>query len=345
MKYTSKETKITLPEEFLQMCDFMDVSPETFLERFACNILCYEDVDDPDGAEITLAMRYFLTYSANRNRIYERQVYIRESFINKTILKLKNYLLDLNQNGGVSLNAQLQEFIADWKGKWRNVNGALYSEKANIASGEVASKPPKQDKFIEARDVQPFESIGVDTFADIVLQRGNMESVRIESEADVAPIIQTVVEHKRLSISTRNDSFNVIPHAVIYITYSTLNGLVVEHAGNVTCIEPIESNWLGIVQNGKGNIDLQVDVTSLDATVTKSGGLRLSGSADEAKILNTGPGSFDGINLETSEAKVTIKDSGGISICVEDELSAVLEGTGNLLLKGEPRLKSFVMPK
>lgn len=57
------------------------------------------------------------------------------------------------------------------------------------------------------------------------------------------------------------------------------------------------------------------------------------------------PGAFDRINLDTSEAKVTIKDSGGISIRVEDELNAFLEGTGNLVLKGEPRLKSFVMPK
>lgn len=341
----NKETKITLPEEFLQMCDFMDVSPEAFLRRFACNILCYEDVDDPDGAEITIAMRYFLTYSANRNRIYERQVYIRESFINKTIVKLKRYLFDLNQNGSVSLDSELQEFIADWKGKWKNVNGILYSEGVNIASEEVASKPPKQDKFIETRDVQPFESIGVNTFADIVLQKGNKESVCIESKEDVAHVVLTVVEDKRLSISTKNDSFNVIPHAVIYITYSTLNGLVVEHAGNVTCMEPIESDWLGIVQNGKGNIDLQVDVTSLDATVTKSGPLKISGSADEVKILNTGPGSFDGIDLETSEAKVTVKDSGGVSIGVEEELSAFLEGTGNLLLKGEPRLKSFVMRK
>jgi hypothetical protein len=345
MKNMNKETKIILPEEFLQMCDFMDVSPEALLERFARNILCYEDVEDPDGAEITLAMRYFLTYSANRNRIYERQVYIRESFIDKTIAKIKSYLLDLNQNGSVSLDTDLQEFIADWKAKWKNVNGVWHSERGNIASGEVPGKPQGQDKFIEARDLRPFESIGVNTFADVVLQKGHKESVRIESREDVAHIVQTIVEDKRLSISTKNDSFNVIPHAIIYITYSTLNGLVVEHAGNVTCMEPIESNWLGIVQNGKGNIDLQVDVISLDATLTKSGGLRLSGSADEAKILNTGPGSFDGIDLETSEAKVTMKDSGGISICVEDELSAFLEGTGNLLLKGEPRLKSFVMPK
>lgn len=345
MKNMSKETKITLPEEFLQMCDFMDVSPEAFLERFACNILCYEDVDDPDGAEITLAMRYFLAYSANRNRIYERQAYIRESFINKTIVKLKSYLFDLHQNDRVSLDSELQEFITDWKGKWKKVNGVLYAERANIASEEVPSKPPKQDKFIEIRNVQPFESIDIDTFADVVLQKGNDESVRIESKEDVAHIIQTLVEDKRLSISTKNDSFNVIPHAVIYVTYSTLNGLVVEHAGNVTCMEPIGSDWLGIVQNGKGNVDLQVDVTSLDATITKSGGLRIVGSADKAKILNTGPGKFDGIDLETSEAKVTVKDSGGVSITVEDELSAFLEGTGNLLLKGEPRLKSFVMPK
>lgn len=341
----NKETKIILPEEFLRMCDFMDVSPVSFLERFVSNILSYEEVDDPDGAEIILAMRYFLNYSANRNRIYERQVHIRESFISKTVVKLKGFLFNLNQNGGVSLDTELQELIADWKGKWKNVNGIWYSESESILSGEVASRPVEQEKFIETRDIQPFESICVDTFADIILQKGNKESVCIKSKVDMAHIIQTVAEDKRLSVSTKNGSLNVMPHAVIYITYSILNSLVVHHSGNVTCTEPIQCNWLGIIQNGKGNIDLTVDVSILDATIAKSGGLKISGSADEAKILNTGPGTFDGIALETSEAKVTIKDSGGISIHVEDELSAFLEGTGNLLLKGEPRLKSFVMPK
>lgn len=337
----NKGTKIVLPEEFEQMCDFMDVSPRAFLEKFVCNVLSYDEVYDPDGAEIALAIRYFLTYSANRNRIYERQVLIRDAFINKTGLKLKRFLFDLNENDGVAMGTDLQEFLADWKGKWKKVNEVWHGDKEDFAEQEAENNSVTQDEFVETRDIQPFESISIDTVTDIILQKGDKESVRIESKEDMAHIIQTIIENKQLRIFIRNDSFDVIPYAAIYITYSTLNGLIVDHSGSITCAEPIQCERLGIVQNGKGDIDLQVDVISLDATVTKRGNLKISGSAEEAKIMNTGPGSFVGINLATSEARITIKDSGGISIRVEEELVCKLLGSGDLLFGGEPRIKSL----
>jgi hypothetical protein len=81
----------------------------------------------------------------------------------------------------------------------------------------------------------------------------------------------------------------------------------------------------------------------LNATVTKTGMLRISGSASVASVLNTGPGLFDGFDLETSEAKVTIKDSGNVSLQVDDELRAFLDGAGIFTLKGEPRMKKLSM--
>ncbi|MBK7652177.1 MAG: DUF2807 domain-containing protein [Flammeovirgaceae bacterium] len=59
-----------------------------------------------------------------------------------------------------------------------------------------------------------------------------------------------------------------------YVTYKTLSGLVVNHSGNVTAKEPIEGGFLGVIQNGKGHIDLHVDVSTLDATITKTGSLK-----------------------------------------------------------------------
>ncbi len=134
-----------------------------------------------------------------------------------------------------------------------------------------------------------------------------------------------------------------VARALIRVTYVSLTGLVVDGCGTLTCEEPIEAESLGIVQNGKGKVDLSIAVSKLDAAVTKSGTLRLSGTADRAKVLNTGPGEFDGSDLDVSEAEVTIKDSGNISICVVDELKANLYGDGKLNLKGEPRLKKFTM--
>ncbi len=197
----------------------------------------------------------------------------------------------------------------------------------------------KKDEFIS---IPHFESISVTTPMDITLHKGETSGIRIETE-DGEEIFQYTVEGKRLYLSVKIDTDHPIPFTVIHVTYVTLKGLVVDEGGTITSTESIESESLGIVQNGKGKIDLAIEVSRLDATVTKSGALRLSGTADRAIILNTGPGQFDGADLEVSEAQVTIRDSGNISICVEDELKVHLHGSGILILKGEPRLKTLTM--
>ena len=189
-----------------------------------------------------------------------------------------------------------------------------------------------------------FESIRFSTMADVVLHHGERPGLAIETDGSTS-IFQYEVEGNRLHLWVSNNTTEPLPYATIHVTYAKLNGLVADDCGNITCSEPIESEFLGIVHNGKCSIDLTVNVSTLDATVTKSGMLKLSGSADRATLLNTGPGELDGCNLHISEAKVTIKDAGNISACVDDELAAHLEGNGTLKLKGEPKLKNFFMKK
>ena len=194
----------------------------------------------------------------------------------------------------------------------------------------------------EGDTIPDFDSISIDTPADIILQRGEAPDISIDTDGEVE-IFQHAVKEKRLFLSLTKNLNDPVPQAVIRVTYVSLSGLVVDQSEMLTCKEPIEAESLGIVQNGRGKVDLSIAVSKLDAAVTKSGTLRLSGTADRAKVLNTGPGEFDGSDLEVSEAEVTMKDSGNISICVADELKANLHGDGKLNLKGEPRLKRFTM--
>ncbi len=194
-------------------------------------------------------------------------------------------------------------------------------------------------------DLPAFDSIVVDVTADIVLHKGEKETICIKTYPGAATIFNYAVKDHRLRLSIINNTGNPIPYAVIHITYLKLNGLVVDNSGTVTCIETIESQFFGLVQNGHGKIQLRVQSGTLDATLTKRGTLRLAGSADKIKILNTGSGDIDGADLEGFEGKVTIKGSGNVSIHLNDELDAVLEGKGVLLLTGHPRIKSLVMER
>src|SRR5690606_25238057 len=148
----------------------------------------------------------------------------------------------------------------------------------------------KQGEINEVTDqeFQPFESIGLDTFANVILQKGDRESIKIESKKDVADLLKIHVDDKRLWINSPDAT--VVHDVTITITYTSLSGLVVHRSGKVSCKEPVESSWLGIIQNGRGNITLAVNVMALDVTLTKTGNLTISGSAEDVKAMNTGTG-------------------------------------------------------
>ena len=194
---------------------------------------------------------------------------------------------------------------------------------------------------ITEQELPPFESIGIDTFAHVVLRKGDRESITIESSKDVSGLLKIHVDDKRLWITALQD-LTFTHEVTIYITYTSISGIVVHHSGRVTCNESIEASWLGIIQNGRGNISFAVDVMALDVTLTKTGNLTISGSSEDVKVLNTGTGNIEASKLEATGARITIKGSGNVSMHVEEELSAVLQGTGDLILQGSPRLKSLV---
>ncbi|MBL0745707.1 GIN domain-containing protein [Chryseolinea lacunae] len=215
---------------------------------------------------------------------------------------------------------------------------ALHDLVKELCTNRNAGNIPANDT-----DLEKFDTIVIDVPFDIILYRGSTENIRIETSKKGESKITYAVQNQRLRLSVRNNTGDPIPYAIVHVTYTALTGLVIDGSGRVSCTDFIESEFLGIVQNGKGEIDLKVNVSTLDATVTKIGSLKISGTAACAKILNTGPGNFVGSDLETSEARLTIKDSGSVSIHVEDQLSAFLHGSGKLLLKGKPRIKEFVM--
>ncbi|PZR07026.1 MAG: hypothetical protein DI539_24150 [Flavobacterium psychrophilum] len=211
------------------------------------------------------------------------------------------------------------------------------------ADGEIQQGVFDTDEQSNFYDLDEFESITVNVTADIVLHKGEKESIRFDTGRNAESLFLHSIENKKLTLSIRNSVEEPIPYTTIHITYSSLKGLVVDESGILTCTELINSESLGIVQNGKGEIDLKIDVLKLGATVAKTGGLKLSGTADQATILSTGSGNFNGTDLEVSECQLRINDAGDISVFVEDELSVDIRGSGKLKLKGEPRIKKIIM--
>jgi HEPN domain-containing protein len=211
-----------------------------------------------------------------------------------------------------------------------------------IARTLFNKKVQAENSCTEKRDVSTFESIGLDTFARVILRHGERECVEVESKYRSCEGIFVRNEDKRLWVTTTNLQTERVYDATVYITFKKLSGIVVHHAESCVCKDPIEGELLGVINNSTAPMELNVDVLSLDVTSNKHGRIILSGSADEGKIFNNRSGDISAKDLELTRAKVVIKGSGNVSVHVEDELYADLHGSGNLLLTDAPRIKAMV---
>ena len=197
-----------------------------------------------------------------------------------------------------------------------------------------------QTTEINNPQLPPFDSLGIDTFAHIVLQQGDRETLSIEPDIAPMDILKIHVDNNRLWITSPPD-IGVNHEVTIIVTYKSVSGLVVYRSPHVTSREPIEASRLGVIHIGRGSVSIAVEVISLDVTLTKSGNLIITGSSEDVKALNTGTGNIEARSLKAAEASITIKGSGNVSMQVEEELSAAIHGTGDLILWGNPRLKSL----
>lgn len=210
-----------------------------------------------------------------------------------------------------------------------------------IAQALVIRKIEAGNSCVEKLDVSAFESIGLDTFARVILKQGERENVEVESKYGSCESILVRNEDKRLWISTVNPEAGKVYDGTVYITYRNLSGIVVHHVESCVCKDLIEGEWLGVINNSAAPIELNVNVLTLDVTSNKHGAIILSGSADEGKIFNNRSGEIRAQDLELSCARVVIKGSGNVSLHVEEELHADLHGSGNLVLTGSPRIRTL----
>lgn len=199
-----------------------------------------------------------------------------------------------------------------------------------------------ENRCREERGVSPFESIGLDTFANVIVRQGEQEAVEIDSMYGSCKNILVKNEGKRLWITTANLAADAVYEATVCITYKHLSAIVVHHAESLICKDPIAAEWFAVINNSAAQIALNVKAGTLDVTSNKHGRIILSGFAGEGKILNNRSGEISAKELHLKALTVLIKGSGNVAVHVENELHATLHGTGNLMLTGSPRVKTLV---
>jgi hypothetical protein len=206
---------------------------------------------------------------------------------------------------------------------------------------------PGSGKIVtETREVQDILAVSVNYPAEVLIQQGKVESVKIEAEDNLLPQLSTAMENGTLVIRNKEIDWNkrVNPTKPVRITIlvKDLRDLDFSSAGSVR-IEKLATDELSVRISGTGSLTLeQLKTRKLDCRLSGAGSINATGVADELKLVISGVGSFAGAELFSQTADARISGAGSATVHPKNELSARISGTGSIRYFGSPSVSQHV---
>jgi hypothetical protein len=167
----------------------------------------------------------------------------------------------------------------------------------------------------ESRSVASFSKIELSGSPDVEVAIGPAQSVDVTTDDNLLPIIETKVESDTLKIDSKQ-SYNTSLGVKVKITVPVLNGVSVSGSGNISA---------------KG-----VKSGDLEASVTGSGDVTLTGMADLLRGHITGSGELRAGDLAAKNVRITVTGSGDATVHANEELEAQVTGSGDVHYSGNP---------
>lgn len=208
-------------------------------------------------------------------------------------------------------------------------------------------------------EVSNFERVTLEGSGDVYIEQGQSESLSVEVDDNILPLLDIRVEGDELILGIKNDA-SVTPSQTITfnVVVKELNGIAVRGSGDCY-VEPLESSTLKVSIPGSGDIEIEglvaddlsmavdgsgtitlesVDVKTVETSIRGSGDVELEGEADTQEVSVNGSGNYLGDDLETDSAEISIAGSADVTVWVNDELTASVTGSGNIRYYGDPRI-------
>lgn len=167
----------------------------------------------------------------------------------------------------------------------------------------------------ETRDVSGFDEIAALGSGTVRVSVTGTESVTIEAEDNIMPLLTTTVSGSRLELGSRE-------------SYSPTKGIVY----TITVIDLV-----GLELSGSGDVIVDGLATdALEVTINGSGDVVTTGTAHDLEVAINGSGDYNGADLASATGSVRVSGSGSATVNITDTLDAAVSGSGSVEYLGDP---------
>lgn len=196
---------------------------------------------------------------------------------------------------------------------------------------------------IETRDVSGFTGIALDMSGIVEIKQGSSEGVTIETDENILPHIQTVVDRGTLKIGWDTNYKRVDNHNLrikITVRAININVLAVGESGSLYAPR-LQTTNLGASIGGSG--DIRIDALSakkLATAIGGSGSFTAGGTADAFNVSIGGSGKVRCGSLEAGRVNVSVSGSGSAVVWPREAFYVSLAGSGRVDYYGDPKVNA-----
>ena len=167
----------------------------------------------------------------------------------------------------------------------------------------------------QTRRVPAFGDIELAGSNNVTVRLGDKRSVVVHGDDNLLRLVTTEVQDGALVIGNTGNFTTAAPMSVA-VTVPALDALTLSGSGTM------------VAEN--------VRSPQLDATISGSGSLRATGTADRLNVTLAGSGDAQLDGLAALEVRAAVQGSGRIVVHATNLLDALVSGTGAILYSGNP---------
>jgi hypothetical protein len=196
----------------------------------------------------------------------------------------------------------------------------------------------------EERKVESFNSISVSAGLNLFIKQDGSETLKIEAEDNIVPLIITEVKNGKLEIHYKQFlslGFTATRPVNIYVTVKELNEIKASSGASVKT-EEINSGDIKVSLSSGASGTLIVKSASIDANASSGTLIRISGKTDSQNIRLSSGGSYDALDLISKSAVADVSSGASAKINASDKLDVNISSGGIVQYKGTPKVSSNI---
>jgi len=219
--------------------------------------------------------------------------------------------------------------------KLRNLSTLLFALVIFLTSCNVLGERGNGNVIKQERKVSAFDAIEVSGAFDVYLSLGTAQSVFIEADENLLPLIRTVVIGNTLKIDNNKPIHNS-KSMKVYITVTDLKRVELSGAVDLHSQNKLTLNELAVEISGATDATLDLAVQKLAVSSSGGSNLKLSGMANRVDLDVSGAVDIRAFELLAEIVSIDISGAGEVEINVTKELTSDISGAATVRYKGNP---------